>query len=249
MAELTKEEQETLEKYRLCLKGKSPHLMIEGPELLKVDRLKRLFNEDLQKKLNTDKHQVLGSMLVKRYAFLAALVLYSMSVFNKGINSSIENLSLYTEEDDPIWLPSFHFKNLEVTTSTSNRNEWREEVLEALFKQNIALMVATISRVTRISKVILWENVAIYIFWMYESTLEDPNIAEESKTRIEEDFSYIVLEAAPTLFGVKAKNPLAPFFHEKHNNVRKRSTCCLFYLTSKNDDRCNTCPIECKRQN
>jgi len=249
MAELTKAEQETLEKYRLCLQEKSPHLMIKGPELLKEDRLKRLFNEDLQKKLNSDKHQVLGSMLVKRYAFLAALVLYSLSVFNKGLNSSIDNLSLYTEEDDPIWLPSFHFTNLEVTTPASNRNEWRDKVLEALFKQNIAHMVATISRVTRISKVILWENVAIYIFWMYESTLEDPNITEEIKARIEEDFSYVVSEAAPALFGVKVKNPIAPFFHKKQNNVRKRSTCCLFYLTSKNDDRCNTCPIECKRQN
>lgn len=249
MADLTKAEQETLEKYRLCWEKKSPYLMIEGPELLKEDRLKRLFNEDLQKKLNTDKHQVLGSMLVKRYAFLAALVLYSMSVFNKGMNSSIDNLSLYTEEDDPIWLPSFHFANLEVTTPTSNRNEWRDKVLEALFKENIALMIAAISQVTRISKVILWENVAIYIFWMYESTLEDPNITEETKVGIQEDFSYVVLEAAPTLFGVKEKNPLGPFFHKKQNNVRKRSTCCLFYLTSKNDDRCITCPIECKRPN
>lgn len=248
MVELTKVEKQMLEKYRLCLEEKAPHLMIKGTELLIEDRLIRLFNEELQKKLNTEKYQVIGSMLVKRYAFLAALVLYGMSVFNKGIDSSIGNLSLYTEEDDPIWLPSFYFASLEVTTPISNREEWREKVIEALFKDNIALMIATISKVSRIAKVILWENVAIYIYWMYESTLEDTSLSEESKKMIQEDFSYVVLEAPPHLFGVKAKNPLTQFFHEKQNNVRKRSTCCLFYLTSKNDDRCNTCPIECLRQ-
>ena len=249
MAELTKAEKESLEKYRLCLQEISPLVLVKGPELLKEDRLIRLFNDDLQIKYNTDKQQVLGSMLVKSYAFLAALVLYSMSVFNKGINSSIDNLSLYTEEDDPFWLPSFHFANSEVTTPGSNRNEWRDEVLGALFKQNIALMITTISKVSRVAKVILWENVAIYIFWMYESTLEDPDITEETKARLREDFSYVVMEAGPHLFGVKSKNPLAPFLHEKQHEVRKRSTCCLFYLTSKNDDRCTTCPIECKSPN
>lgn len=245
MAELSEVEEKILEKYRLCLKDTSPQVMVKGSELLNEDRLIRLFNDNLQIKYNTDKQQVLGSMLVKSYAFLAALVLYSMSVFNKGINSSIDNLFLYTEEDDPFWLPSFHFVNSEVTTPASSRNEWRDEVLEGLFKQNIALMITTISKLSRVAKVILWENVALYIFWMYESTLEDKDLSEETKARIRDDFSYVVMEAAPHLFGVKAKNPLAPFFHEKHNDVRKRSTCCLFYLTSKNNDRCNTCPIEC----
>lgn len=249
MAELTKEEKQILEKYRLCLHEISPNVMVKGSELLKEDQLIRLFNEDLQIKYNTDKHQVLGSMLLKSYAFLGALVLYSMSIFNKGINSSIENLSLYTKEDDPFWLPSFRFTNTEVTTPASNRNEWRDEVLGALFKQNIARMITTISKVSRVAKVILWENVAVYIFWMYESTLEDPDLAEETKARIQEDFLYVVFEAAPHLFGVKAKNPLTPFLNEKQNNVRKRSTCCLFYLTSKNNDRCSTCPIECKSPN
>jgi len=245
MAELTKVEEKILEKYRLSLKETSPQVMVRGSDLLNEDRLIRLFNDNLQIKYNTDKQQVLGSMLVKSYAFLAALVLYSMSVFNKGINSSIDNLFLYTEEDDPFWLPSFHFANSEVTTPASNRNEWRDEVLEVLFKQNIALMITTISKVSRVAKVILWENVALYIFWMYESTLEDKDLSEETKARIRDDFSYVVMEASPHLFGVKAKNPLAPYFHEKQNDIRKRSTCCLFYLTSKNNDRCNTCPIEC----
>ncbi len=249
MAELTKAEEELLEKYRLCLKEISPKKMVKGSELLNEDRLINLFNEDLQIRYNTDKHHVLGSMLVKSYAFLAALVLYSMSVFNKGIHSSIDNLSLYTEANDPYWLPSFHFAHSEVTTPDSNRNEWRDAVLEDLFKQNISLMITTISKVSRVAKVILWENIAVYIFWVYESTLEDPDLSEETKARLREDFSYVVFEAAPHLFGVKAKNPLTQFLNEKQNEVRKRSTCCLFYLTSKNNDRCSTCPIECRSPN
>ncbi|MCM3412097.1 MULTISPECIES: IucA/IucC family C-terminal-domain containing protein [Bacillaceae] len=247
MAELTKEELESLTKYRLILERKTNGSIIEGIELLQQKQLAALYDEILQNKLNTNKHSVIGSMLVKRYAFLAALVLYCMTSYDKGINSSINNLSLQTDDDDPIWLPSFYFNDLVVTTPDPDRDSWRETVITALFKENITMILSNVSKASKVSKSILWENIAIYIFWMYESLLEDEGISDEMKSKVKEDFSYVILHAPAEAFGLTNKNPLTMYFHEKKNNVRKRSTCCLFYFTSKNGDRCQTCPIECKQ--
>lgn len=247
MANLTKTEIESLSKYRLSTEKSISRLSIDGSELLNKERIQKIFNEDLQLKLNTDKHHVIGSMLVKRYAYLAALVLYSMSVFNKGINCSIQNLSLQTDETDPLWLPRFYFKNLEVTIPGAERDQWRETVVQTLFLKNISKVISSISKNTKVSKSILWENTAIYIFWMYESLLEDKNLSNEISSRVVEDFEYVVVDAAAQLFGLKAQNPIIRYYRQKQNGVRNRTTCCLFYLTSKNDDRCKTCPIECSR--
>jgi ferric iron reductase protein FhuF len=246
MAELTKEELESLTKYRLITEKKTNGSIIKGKDLLQEKRLTALYEEILQNKLNTNKHSVIGSMLVKRYAFLAALVLYCMTIYDKGINSSIKNLSLQTDDDDPIWLPSFYFNSLGVTTPDTDRNSWRDTVITSLFKDNISLILTNVSKASKVSKSILWENIAIYIFWMYESLLEEESFLDEMKSKIREDFLYVILHAPAEAFGLKDKNPLTKYFHEKKNNVRKRSTCCLFYFTSKNGDRCQTCPIECK---
>ncbi|MFD2215954.1 IucA/IucC family C-terminal-domain containing protein [Metabacillus endolithicus] len=247
MAELTKEELYSLTKYRIITEKKTNGSIIKGADLLQQKHLTSLYDEILQYKLNTNKHSVIGSMLVKRYAFLAALVLYCMTSYDKGINSSINNLSLQTDDDDPIWLPSFYFNNLVVTTPDTDRNSWREAVITALFKDNISIIINNVSKASKVSKSILWENIAIYIFWMYESLLEDESISDEMKSKIKEDFSYVIIHAPAEAFGLKDKNPLTMYFHDKKNNVRKRSTCCLFYYTSKNGDRCQTCPIECKQ--
>jgi ferric iron reductase protein FhuF len=247
MAELTEAEIESLTKYRLSTKMSTTDHTINGSSLLNIEKLQEIFNDELQEKLNTDKQHVLGSMLVKRYAFLAVLVLNSMSLFDKGMNSSIDNISIQTDQKDPLWLPSFYFVNKEVTTPGTNRADWRTTVVQTLFKENIGKIISAVSLQTKIAKVILWENIAIYIFWMYETVLQDTSLPSEVAAKVQEDFHYVVMEAPPQLFGTKARNPLIKFYRPKQNDVRMRTTCCLFYLTSKNDDRCQTCPIECKK--
>lgn len=248
MARLTRDEIELLKKYRLSCEKIATQASIKGQALLTPEQLKLLVeSKEIQVKINTEKPQVIGSMIMKRYAFLAALVLYSMSVINKGIDSSLSNLSLQTDEDDPIWLPSFYFENLEVTTPGKSRNEWRTSVVESLFKYNIAKIVSAISKEASISKMILWENTAIYIFWMYETIIAEGKFEEETMARIKEDFQFVVKDAPSDLFGRKSHNPLSQFYHPIQDEFRKRSTCCLFYFTAKNGDRCKTCPIECKQ--
>ncbi|WP_226669383.1 IucA/IucC family C-terminal-domain containing protein [Metabacillus litoralis] len=248
MAKLSKQEIESLKKYRLSCEKAPQLLRISGQDFLTSDRFQELISsKEIQLKLNTTKHPVIGSMIMKRYAFLAALVLYAMSVFNKGINSSISNISLQTDEEDPIWLPSFYFDDLEVTIPEEDRDSWRSSVVETLFKYNIANVVSSIAKEAKISKTILWENTAIYIFWMYETLLQEAELEEETLKRIQDDFDFVVQKAPAELFGVKGNHPILPYYHQKQEETRKRSTCCLFYFTSKNGDRCKTCPIECKQ--
>jgi ferric iron reductase protein FhuF len=247
MARLTEIEINALKKYRLNTETVVPSLTIKGVDLLSEERLNKIFKEELQGKLNTDKSNVIGSMLVKRYAFIAALVLYSMSAFDKGINGSIQNVSLQTDESDPLWLPSFYFDHLEVTTPEIDRTEWRTSVVQSLFLENIVKVITSISKQAKVAKTILWENIAVYIFWMYETLLQDDSFSQEQLVKIQEDFYYVIHDAPPQLFGTKALNPFSQYDLPKQNDVRMRKTCCLFYLTSKNDDRCTTCPIKCKR--
>ncbi|WP_299087530.1 IucA/IucC family C-terminal-domain containing protein [uncultured Metabacillus sp.] len=247
MVKLNEIEIAALKKYRLSTEEAAPYETIKGLDLLNDDLMKRIFDKKLQEKLNTDKQNVIGSMLVKRYAFIAALVLYSMSVFDKGINSSIENVSLQTDENDPLWLPSFNFGNLEVTTPGSDRADWRAEVVQTLFLKNITKVVSSISSQTKIAKSVLWENIAVYVFWMYETLLKDESLTNEQYSKVQEDFHYVVIDAPPALFGAKSRNPLSQFYQPKQNDIRTRKTCCLFYVTSTNGDRCTTCPIECSK--
>ena len=248
MAKLTHNEIEALMKFRFSAEKSENHLTLTGLELINSDRLQILIDNYLQAKLNTDKQSVIGSMIVKSYAFLAALVLHSMSVFDKGLDSSLENISIQTEDSGPFWLPSFYFYNLNVTTPDAGyRDQWRSDVVKLLFTENFSRVITSISKQLKVSKAILWENTATYIFWMYETLLEDASLSDEMKAKIEDDFQFIIHEAVPELFATKSRNPITQFYLPKQDNIRMRKTCCLFYLTSSSRDRCSTCPIECKK--
>ncbi|APH03766.1 IucA/IucC family C-terminal-domain containing protein [Bacillus weihaiensis] len=250
MVNLTQSEFEQLKKFRLSCENTTAHLAMNCLDLLEPEKLRVLIHDkNIQRKLNTSRKQVIGSMFMKRYAFVAALILYSMSAYNKGLNCSMENVSLLHNENDPIWLPHVYLKDLTVTIPDgSNRDQWRQTLVETLFKGHISPIISAVAKETKMSKTILWENTAIYIFWMYETLLQQ-ELNEDERAIINSDFQYVVLDAPPELFGWKGTNPLSRFFVEKVENVRKRSTCCLFYFTSKNGDRCKTCPIECNKPN
>ena len=86
---------------------------------------------------------------------------------------------------------------------------------------------------TKQSKLILWDNIAIYLFWLYETVL--PKNRRTQKYRIEpkEDFDYLISEAPETLFGNEHTNPIKRYYHKKvyiedlQEEVRVRTTCCF----------------------
>jgi len=251
MVKLTIDELEQLKKYRLNVNKAAPKLSIECLDLLNEEKIKYFFNQ-MQVYIQTDHKAALGSMFIKRYAFISVIALYSLSNLNKLLNVQLNNVTIYSYEDETNnnWLPFFHLKDITVKDIRQNRNKYRDELLKTLFKNNIDRVIQTVAKCAKVSKWVLWENVAIYIFWLYETLLEDPSVVEQ-KERINKDFLYIVQRADGKLFGQMNQNPLSRFYRPKAYNekyqmeIRERMTCCLYYLTNKEGNRCKSCPCVC----
>ncbi|MBS2970452.1 (2Fe-2S)-binding protein [Metabacillus sp. KIGAM252] len=251
MAEFIETELAELEKFRLGRKRWSSSLSVEVKDLLDPESLKTYLDK-VKPKIEAPDRKTAVSMLLKRYGFLAALTLYSMTVFNKAPILRPENLSLETDDQDPLWLPSFHFHNMEAIVPGNNesREEWRSSVIRQLFAENIHPLIKTASRNTSISKWILWENVSIYVRWMFETLMA--SVPEGiSREKVESDFNFTVAQAEGSLFGDFHQNPLKRYDGqitiqpETGQEIRMRRTCCLFYLTSDRGARCKTCPVKC----
>lgn len=191
--------------------------------------------------------KVTASIFTKRYAFLAVIYLYGITVWNKKLNISFQNITLQTDEREVIWLPKFYFHNAEIEIMKENRYEWREKALEFFFSENVNVLINQLSKVTKQSKLILWENIAIYLFWLYESVLQKLD-DEELRNRAKSDFHYLVYQAPGNLFGSYSENPIKRYYLDKRyienlqEEVRVRTTCCFSYLLEGATHRCKTCP-------
>ncbi|MCA1031580.1 (2Fe-2S)-binding protein [Bacillus timonensis] len=221
--------------------------------ILLEDRNLSEYLTSLQAKLNAPSKKVSASMFAKRFGFFAVLHLYAMTMLNKELQSTLQDTFIEVDETlGNLWLPSFRIEQLSVNGCLDHeRVEWREKVVTSIFAKQISPIISLLSKEANISKLILWENVAIYIFWLYERLLEDPS-NEKEKLQIQEDFDYIVKHAPGKLFGSYNRNPISRNFNEKmyietfKKEVRVRNTCCLYYETTEKGDRCQTCPVTCK---
>jgi ferric iron reductase protein FhuF len=245
---LSQEEISVLKGMRLTDRKVSDELSIEMTELMGDDVRFHLFLSRLKQEIGTTSDKVAASIFMKRYAFLAVIYLYAMTVWNKHINIGFSNISLESQKQDGLWLPSFYFKNLTCTKVDSIfRNDWRHTVVKELFANHLFLLINRLVQETNISKYILLENIAVYIFWLYESVLEKHEDAMVKK-RAADDFNYIIKDAEGDLFGTNTKNPLTryfskPIFIEKYcQEIRVRKTCCFSCRLNKNPKTCRTCP-------
>ncbi len=191
-----------------------------------------------------------ASMLAKRYSFVAVAALYSFIVFQKKINASTENVLLHTEDAETMWLPKVFISEIEtIEVTEGNRKILLDELLDELFAHQIEPIWSALRKVTKISKLTLWENVAVYIHWLYDLLLENEEI---DNVEVQKVLQYVLEEAEGHQFGSYHHNPLArysplPQYVEKQKQeVRVRQTCCLSYQTGAKETYCRTCPVICK---
>ncbi|RSD28355.1 siderophore-iron reductase FhuF [Mesobacillus subterraneus] len=248
--ELTPKEIAILGNYRFVTSEPGNEVELDFSMLVKKESMShylKLFQEELR----APDMKTAASVFMKRHAFLAVLYLYSMSAFNKKLNVDPDNIILADAIKDGLWLPEFYLKSKQtIPCPDGQREEWRKEAVRHLFEDNLFPVMDTLSRMARISKLILWENVSVYIFWLYEkilSQLED----EEIKARAEADFFYLLMSAPGKLFGNNQKNPMAryysePVYHEESDSyIRMRKTCCFSYRLKEKGGLCKTCPRTC----
>lgn len=223
-----------LQKYRLRsgLKNKFNVADLLNEEFL-ADFIKNLADS-----IGAPSEKVAASIFIKRYAFLAVFSLFSMSALNKKINMSLENIEMESAERGKAWLPLFSLKDFSVEKwQGEERHEWRKDVVKDLFAKNIYPIIDQLEKVFKISKLILWENIAVYIFWLYETELNE-----------NEDFHFLMFEAEGELFGPLKRNPFQKYFSEKNvEGIRIRKTCCYSYQLPPGK-RCKTCPCNLNAQ-
>lgn len=190
--------------------------------------------------IQSPSRKVTASQFAKRYSFLTiAPSLYAVTMLNKGLDFSVENCHVEsTFLDNNTWLPKVRLTDGNVTLpSEGNRDVWRDQVIKSIFAGNISKVWHSVSKAANIPISILWENTAIYVYWLYEKRIED-----------HVDFQYLLNEAPASLFG-EAKNPLTRFnspkceFPSSNQPVRIRKTCCYYYEVSPDQQSyCKTCP-------
>jgi ferric iron reductase protein FhuF len=252
-AELTAAEIMELSKFRFAAvlpEGATP---IEFTSLLEESNMDGLLRK-LQVEMDSPDLKTTASVWMKRHAFLAVIYLYSMSVFNKQLFARPDSLLLVEMKKDGLWLPDFYFKNKSVQLyPEGDRDEWRRESVRQLFEVNIFPVMEAVGKAAKISKLILWENVAVYIYWLYEKVLaehEDANV----KARAAGDYDYVIRLAPGSSFGNYHQNPLAryctePVYQQEEGSmVRVRKTCCFSYKLNVKGF-CKTCPKVCGPKN
>lgn len=216
--------------------------------------------ETLQKimpELGAPNLRVTSSLVIKRVAFLTlAPVLYAMSGFNKGLDASIENSVFEYPLDNRIWQSKMPLKNTSVSvlerSDKEDRAVWRHEILSKVFSGHLTLLVEQFYRLTKVSRRILWENVAVRVFSIYEQRIL-VSVIEEKRATAEADYAYLLDKSTTALFGLN-ENPLTVFYQDKQltalseNPVRVRRTCCFYYQATEPPVYCGSCPLPLKKK-
>jgi ferric iron reductase protein FhuF len=224
----------SLQKYRLRPEtGKSFNVANLMEKAYAID-----FMKNLALTIGSPSERTAASIFIKRYAFIAVISLFAMTTGNKKMNLSLDNIEMEEVEPGKDWLPMISLKDSSIEEwNGEDRDEWRKSVYRDLFANNIYPIIEHFEKTFKVSKLILWENIAVYLFWLYETELKDsenPNVLN--------DFRFLILESEGSLFGDYHLNPIQKYYSEKNSSdvIRIRKTCCFTYqLGSK---RCKTCP-------
>lgn len=211
-----------------------------------ADLMDKRFLTDFMKRLayaiGAPSEKTGASIFIKRYAFIAVISLYAMTVSNKKINVSLKNIQMEEAERGKDWLPFISLTDQTFEEwNGENREQWRRNVYQDLFANNIYPLIEIFEKTFNISKLILWENIAVYLFWLYETELKDHPFASD-------DFRYLIMDAEGKLFGRYNHNPIQKYYTEKRfvesvqEEVRIRKTCCFTYQLESRSKRCKTCP-------
>ncbi|WP_261887423.1 IucA/IucC family C-terminal-domain containing protein [Vibrio aerogenes] len=207
----------------------------------------------IQPEIGAPDLKVTASLVIKRVAFLTlAPLLYSMSVYHQGLDMSIQNCMFEYPLENRIWRSQMPLKNLRVSAPAQDRARWRTALLTRAFEGNLSMLVLQLHRLTRVQQSVLWENIAVRIFSIYERRILPDIKQPAATTQALGDLSFLLNPETTDLFGT-ARNPVARYFSDKTivpglpEPVRVRRTCCYYYRATKPAQYCNNCPLSCKK--
>ncbi|HBX56736.1 IucA/IucC family C-terminal-domain containing protein [Pseudomonas sp. UBA2684] len=192
---------------------------------------------------------VTASLLAKRLAFLATgACLYAMSVYDKGLQLSLDNTVIEYGHDEGRWTSALPLHQPQpFAYAAGERDAWRQAIVAALFAGLLKPLWQSFARVSGISLRILWDNTAARVYSLYEKRMAKIQSAAV-RERCAADFAWLLNVAEPALFGLDY-NPLRHFrrpltlLDDGQRSVRFRRTCCFYYQASEPVEYCSTCPL------
>lgn len=209
------------------------------------------FLDELAVPLGAPNAKITASLLSKRLAFLfTAGPLVAMTLFNQALDLSVENVILEFRHDQ-MWqsrLPLLRLQTgpFNIVQQPQDRDAWRERMLHRLFAGNLSIVWDALRASSGVSSNVLWENLAVRIFSLYERRMHTLATTDIERARIEDDFDYIVRRAPGEIFGL-SRNPLTrfhlPFTPQAGKPVRFRRTCCFYFRATRPPEYCTVCPL------
>ena len=190
------------------------------------------FIDDIKSDLKTGEPHVAASQLVKRLGYLLAVpALYAATTRRQRME--VTDGSLVLRENDGKWMPHLLLERAELTPiGGEGFRAFSWELFTA-----VGTVVRAVSKAGKVPRPVLWENVAIYVYWLYEKRL-----SEEQADSAETDFAWLTRGMPGDAFGER-RNPLGQFFNDKPGDgVRTRTTCCFYYEGAGCGSYCGTCP-------
>ncbi|AKG04049.1 hypothetical protein AAV35_004080 [Salimicrobium jeotgali] len=215
---------------------------VRATDLLSREGIEHVLN-DLHLYLDSQSFLTTGSLLGKRFGYYAVTVpIVMMTVFDKFPDVSPGNVEYIRIDENPKWFPKFHLRDKTVSVPGEDREEWIVENMRHLFRDFLQPVLFHIHKTTRISKKVLWENTAIYLYWFYERKLPEWYEGEELEEK-RKDFRYIIDELDGEPFG-EQKNPFTYFESQPvlPSGARERKCCCLSYRLHEDSTFCKVCP-------
>lgn len=213
------------------------------------------FLDELGPQIGSPSRAVTASMLGKRHSFLATgASLYAMSVHNRAFDMSPGNVRVDPTHDGKLWRSRLLLQDLHTCPAPDDaqaRHAWRDAMIAQLFGAHLAPLWRTLCAVSKLAPRILWENMAVRVYSLYENRMPG-DATPAQRTRIAEDFSYLVGDAPGALFGLD-HNPLARYFFPvtpvagDEDGIRYRKTCCL-YDKLPSGELCSACPLMRKKR-
>ncbi|HWO77129.1 MAG TPA: IucA/IucC family C-terminal-domain containing protein [Bacillus sp. (in: firmicutes)] len=248
---LTEEELEELSRFRLIPEPKQVDLRFSAEDIMNEHTIRPILKK-IKERIEAPNFLVTASILMKRYAFLPVIYLYAFTKWDKILMIDPKHIYIEDAEKNGIWLPEFRFESIHIKTFPADSRElYRKEAFTELFRNHIYKVITILHQETKVSKIVLWENMSVYLFWMYELLMEEePDVSEQAYS----DYQYIFQQAEGAVFGAYKKNPLTSFNSEKVRieeydaMIRIRKTCCYSYMLLKDSEsaHCKTCPVKCK---
>lgn len=249
---LSNDEWDVLARFGLKQSTQPSECHIDSVHLLDIQQCVYTL-ETIMPELGAPDLKVTASLVIKRIAFLAlAPTLYAMSVYNKGLNLSLDNSVFEYQLDNRIWQNGMPVKNTEVSLAPDEREQWRDKVLQRVFAEHLTRLVTLFHQVTGVPQRILWENIAVRVFSIYERRIL-PNVPCTLKSAAEQDLAFLVDADTQQIFAMD-ENPLTRFYRKKRlfgeppQPVRMRRTCCFYYQATEPEVYCSNCPLLLKQK-